>query len=84
VSQRTNHIDIRQPFSRELVAKKLLELKFIKSENIKSDKTTKNTPGVLHDTTNIKPGHLNCWKEDVQTGKAKVQTEQDYELNRNI
>jgi hypothetical protein len=79
VLQRTQHIDIRQHFLRELVAKKLLELKFIKSENNTSDITTKNTPGALHEkhTTNTKQGHLNCWKEDVQTDKAKIHIEND-------
>jgi hypothetical protein len=79
VSQKTKHIDIRQHFLRELVAKKLLEVKFIKSENITSDITTKNTPGVLHEkhTINIKQGHLHYWKEDVQTDKAKIYVEDD-------
>jgi hypothetical protein len=43
VSQRTKHIDIRQHFLSKLVAKKLLEVKFIKSENNTSDITSKNT-----------------------------------------
>jgi hypothetical protein len=82
VSQRTKQIDIRQHFLRELVAKKLLEVKFIKSENNTantSDITSKNTPGALHEkhTTNIKQGHLNCWKEDVLTDKAKIHIEKD-------
>jgi hypothetical protein len=79
VSQRTKHIDTRQHFLRELVAKKLLEVKFIKSENNTSDITTKNIPGALHEkhTTNIKQGHLNFWKEDVQTDKAKIYIEKD-------
>jgi hypothetical protein len=49
VSQRTKDMDIRHHFLRELVAKKLLEVKFIKSEKNLSDITTKNTPGALHE-----------------------------------
>jgi hypothetical protein len=68
----TKYIDLRQHFWRELLAKKLLEIMFIKSENNMSDITTKNTPGALHEkhTNNIKQGHLHCSKKDVQTDKA--------------
>jgi hypothetical protein len=64
---------------RELVAKKLLEVKFINSENNTSDITTRNIPGALHKkhTTNIKKGHLNCWKEDAHTDKAKIHIEKE-------
>ena len=43
VSQRTKHIDIRQHFLRVLVEDKLLEVRFVKSENNSSDIATKNT-----------------------------------------
>jgi hypothetical protein len=85
VSQRKKHIDRKQHFLRELLAKKLLEIKLIKSENNMSDTTNKNTSGVLHEkhTNNIKQ-HPNFWKEDVQTGETKAQTQLNNYLSRNI
>jgi hypothetical protein len=73
VLQRTKHIDIRQHFLSNLVEDKLLEVRFVKSENNSSDITTKNTPQDLHDkhTTKLKQGRLDCWKEDVKTDKKQ-------------
>jgi hypothetical protein len=44
VSQRTKYIEIRQHFLRNLVEDKLLEVRFVRSENNSSGMTTKNTP----------------------------------------
>ena len=81
VSQRTKHIDIRQHFLRDLVEDKLLEVRFVRSENNSSDITTKNTPQDLHEkhTTKLKQGKLDCWKEDVKTDRALDKSRFDLE-----
>jgi hypothetical protein len=54
------------------VEDKLLEVRFVRSENNSLDRITKNTPQDLHDkhTTMLKQGRLDWWNEDVKTDKA--------------
>jgi hypothetical protein len=68
VSSRTNHIDIRHHFMRDLQDKKELDVRFKRSENNSADIMTKNTPMEIHDkhTQQVRDGALPFWTEDVK------------------
>jgi hypothetical protein len=72
VSARTKHIDICHHYVRDLLEKKLLELRFQKSENNSSDIMTKNKTREIFEkhTTKIHDVTLDCWKEDVKTDSS--------------
>jgi hypothetical protein len=62
VSARTKHIDIRWHFIRELYEKKVVTVKFVRSEDNPSDICTKNTPEKLQikHATNMRNGTLDA------------------------
>jgi hypothetical protein len=63
VGTRTKHIDVRYHFLREHFKKKRFNIKFVRSEDNKSDILTKNTPERLlkiH-AVNIQNGTMNAW-----------------------
>jgi hypothetical protein len=72
VSGRTKHIYICHHYVRALLERKLLELRFQKSESNSSDIVTKNTTREIFEkhTTKMHDVTLDCWEEDVKNDSS--------------